>query len=58
MAQIIKGNFYHTKYDRFENIPRGSIQNTGENLLSLVQALSNATELDNTAVRNDPDPYP
>ncbi|XP_017025012.1 endoplasmic reticulum metallopeptidase 1-like [Drosophila kikkawai] len=49
IAQIINGYFYHTKYDRFENIPRGSIQSTGENLLSLVRALSNSTQLANTA---------
>ncbi|XP_017126541.2 endoplasmic reticulum metallopeptidase 1-like isoform X1 [Drosophila elegans] len=49
IAQFINGYTYHTKYDRFANIPRESIQNTGENLLSLVRALSNATELDNTA---------
>ncbi|KAH8290303.1 hypothetical protein KR054_001803 [Drosophila jambulina] len=49
MAQIINGYFYHTKYDRFENIPRGSIQSTGENMLSLVRALSNSTQLTNTA---------
>ncbi|XP_017077578.1 endoplasmic reticulum metallopeptidase 1-like [Drosophila eugracilis] len=49
MAQFINGFCYHTKYDRFANIPRGSIQNTGENLLSLVRDISNATELDNMA---------
>ncbi|KAH8389208.1 hypothetical protein KR200_000755 [Drosophila serrata] len=49
IAQLINGYFYHTKYDRFENIPRGSIQNTGENLLSLVRALSNSTQVENTA---------
>ncbi|XP_016953643.2 endoplasmic reticulum metallopeptidase 1 isoform X1 [Drosophila biarmipes] len=49
IAQFINGFTYHTKYDRFANIPRGSIQSTGENLLSLVRSLSNATELDNTA---------
>ncbi|XP_017053756.1 endoplasmic reticulum metallopeptidase 1 [Drosophila ficusphila] len=49
MAQFINGYDYHTKYDRFTNVPRGSIQNTGDNLLGLVRALSNATELDDTA---------
>ncbi|KAH8254508.1 hypothetical protein KR032_010604, partial [Drosophila birchii] len=49
IAQLINGYYYHTKYDRFENIPRGSIQNTGENMLSLVRALSNSTKLANTA---------
>ncbi|KAH8348253.1 hypothetical protein KR084_005821 [Drosophila pseudotakahashii] len=49
IAQFINGYYYHTKYDRFANIPRGSIQSTGDNLLSLVRSLANATELDNTA---------
>ncbi|KAH8400839.1 hypothetical protein KR009_001396 [Drosophila setifemur] len=47
IAQCINGYTYHTKYDRFANIPRGSIQNTGENVLALVRAFSNATELEN-----------
>ncbi|XP_022228995.2 endoplasmic reticulum metallopeptidase 1-like isoform X2 [Drosophila obscura] len=45
MAQCINGYTYHTKYDRFDVIPRTSIQNTGDNVLSLVRALSNATEV-------------
>ncbi|XP_017105836.3 putative endoplasmic reticulum metallopeptidase 1-A [Drosophila bipectinata] len=45
IAQCINGYTYHTKYDRFSNIPRGSTQNTGENVLALVRALVNATEL-------------
>ncbi|EDV35717.1 uncharacterized protein Dana_GF12334 [Drosophila ananassae] len=46
IAQCINGYTYHTKYDRFSNIPRGSTQNTGDNVLALVRALVNATELD------------
>ncbi|EDW60406.2 endoplasmic reticulum metallopeptidase 1 [Drosophila virilis] len=45
MGQAINGFIYHTKYDRIDVIPRGSIQNTGDNLLSLVRNLANATEL-------------
>ncbi|KAH8270868.1 hypothetical protein KR018_008072 [Drosophila ironensis] len=48
IAQCINGYTYHTKYDLFDNIPRGSIQNTGDNVLALVRGLVNATELDNT----------
>ncbi|XP_034130769.1 endoplasmic reticulum metallopeptidase 1 isoform X1 [Drosophila guanche] len=48
IAQCINGYTYHTKYDRFDVIPRTSIQNTGDNVLSLVRALSNATELHDT----------
>ncbi|XP_017128845.1 endoplasmic reticulum metallopeptidase 1-like [Drosophila elegans] len=46
---VCNGFVYHTKYDRYDVIPRGSIQNTGDNLLGLVRALANAPELaDNT----------
>lgn len=51
MAKFINGFAYHTKYDQFSNIPRGSIQNTGDNLLGLVRSIANSTELDNTEVR-------
>lgn len=44
---MINGYVYHTKYDAMDVIPRGSIQNTGDNILSLVRALSNAPELSN-----------
>lgn len=50
MGQAINGFIYHTKYDRIDVIPRGSIQNTGDNLLSLVRNLANATELHDTEV--------
>ncbi|XP_032586206.1 endoplasmic reticulum metallopeptidase 1 [Drosophila mojavensis] len=45
LGQAINGFIYHTKYDRIDVIPRGSIQNTGDNVLSLVRALANAPEL-------------
>ncbi|XP_017077370.1 endoplasmic reticulum metallopeptidase 1 [Drosophila eugracilis] len=47
IGQCINGFVYHTKYDRFDVIPRASLQNTGDNLLGLVRTLSNATELRN-----------
>ncbi|KAH8297078.1 hypothetical protein KR044_004559, partial [Drosophila immigrans] len=47
MAQCINGFIYHTNYDNIDVIPLGSFQNTGDNVLSLVRALANATELDN-----------
>jgi len=50
MAQNINGYTYHTKYDTYDIIPSDSVQSMGENVLSLVRALSNATELQNTAV--------
>ncbi|XP_034110824.1 endoplasmic reticulum metallopeptidase 1-like isoform X3 [Drosophila albomicans] len=45
MAQCINGYVYHTKYDLIDVIPRGAFQNTGDNILSLVRNLANATEL-------------
>ncbi|XP_016978258.2 endoplasmic reticulum metallopeptidase 1-like isoform X1 [Drosophila rhopaloa] len=49
MAQNINGYTYHTKYDTYDIIPSNSVQSMGENVLSVVRALSNATELENTA---------
>ncbi|KAH8270873.1 hypothetical protein KR018_010625, partial [Drosophila ironensis] len=49
MAQTLNGYVYHTKYDRFNLIPRRTYQLTGENILSLVKALANAEELENPA---------
>ncbi|XP_043072268.1 endoplasmic reticulum metallopeptidase 1 isoform X2 [Drosophila grimshawi] len=48
LAQCINGFVYHTKYDTIDVIPRESLQNTGDNILSLVRGLSNATELYDT----------
>nr|NP_611418.1 uncharacterized protein Dmel_CG10081, isoform A [Drosophila melanogaster]AAF57569.1 uncharacterized protein Dmel_CG10081, isoform A [Drosophila melanogaster]AAY55128.2 RE61138p [Drosophila melanogaster]AOQ11175.1 CG10081-RA [synthetic construct] len=45
IGQCINGFVYHTKYDRIDVIPRAALQNTGDNLLGLVQTLSNASEL-------------
>lgn len=51
MAQCINGFVYHTKYDVIDIIPLESLQNTGDNILSLVRGLANATELHDTEVR-------
>ncbi|XP_064544305.1 endoplasmic reticulum metallopeptidase 1-like [Drosophila montana] len=48
MVQIENGFVYHTKYDVIDVIPRESLQNTGDNILSLVRGLANATELHDT----------
>ncbi|XP_015019250.2 endoplasmic reticulum metallopeptidase 1 isoform X1 [Drosophila mojavensis] len=45
LAQCFNGYVYHTKYDLIDVIPRESLQNTGDNVLSLVRGLANATEL-------------
>lgn len=50
MAQFINGYIYHTKYDLIDVIPRGALQNTGDNMLSLLRGFANATELQDTAV--------
>ncbi|XP_062134527.1 endoplasmic reticulum metallopeptidase 1-like [Drosophila sulfurigaster albostrigata] len=48
MAGVYNGFVYHTKYDRFDVISRASLQNTGENLLSLVRSICNAEEMHDT----------
>ncbi|KAH8348935.1 hypothetical protein KR084_012583, partial [Drosophila pseudotakahashii] len=50
LGQCVNGYVYHTKYDRYDIIPRASIQNTGDNLLGLVKGLANAPELRDTTV--------
>lgn len=50
MAGQYNGFVYHTKYDRFDVISRDSLQNTGENLLSLVRSIGNAEEMHDTKV--------
>nr|XP_017033140.1 endoplasmic reticulum metallopeptidase 1-like [Drosophila kikkawai] len=53
MAQINNGYVYHTVFDAFKVIPGRSVQNTGNNVLALVRAFSNASELYET--ENDDD---
>ncbi|XP_030558014.1 endoplasmic reticulum metallopeptidase 1-like [Drosophila novamexicana] len=48
MVQIENGFVYHTEYDVIDVIPRESLQNSGDNILSLVRGLVNATELHDT----------
>jgi len=40
-AFVKNGWVYHTKYDSIENIPQGSLQNVGTNILALTQTLGN-----------------
>ncbi|XP_025830299.1 endoplasmic reticulum metallopeptidase 1-like isoform X2 [Agrilus planipennis] len=47
MAFVRSGYRYHTKYDGFDNIPLGSFQHVGDNVLSLIKNLVNTTEIDN-----------
>ncbi|ALC41588.1 CG13160, partial [Drosophila busckii] len=53
MAGAYNGYVYHTKYDRFDVISRDSLQNTGENLLSLVRGIGNAPEMYNTEAHSE-----
>lgn len=50
IAQAKNGYVYHTIFDTYQNVPGKSIQNTGNNILSLVQVFSNATELNEIEV--------
>ncbi|EDV36214.1 uncharacterized protein Dana_GF12847 [Drosophila ananassae] len=45
IAQIQNGYVYHTPFDTYEAVPGRAIQNTGNNILALVRAFSNASEL-------------
>ncbi|XP_013111709.2 endoplasmic reticulum metallopeptidase 1 [Stomoxys calcitrans] len=47
-AHSYNGYVYHTKYDNINVIPRGTLQTTGENILSLARALANAPEMEDT----------
>ncbi|XP_023177320.1 endoplasmic reticulum metallopeptidase 1 isoform X1 [Drosophila hydei] len=49
MAYQHNGYVYHTRFDRAEIIPRGSFQNTGDNLLALIREISSAPELEDTS---------
>uniref|UniRef100_A0A1A9W2G4 FXNA-like protease n=1 Tax=Glossina brevipalpis TaxID=37001 RepID=A0A1A9W2G4_9MUSC len=48
MAHQYNGYVYHTRYDRAEIISRNTLQNTGDNVLALVRAIANSTEIENT----------
>ncbi|KAH8386240.1 hypothetical protein KR200_007727, partial [Drosophila serrata] len=53
MAQVNNGYVYHTIFDAYKVIPARSVQNTGNNVLALVRAFSNATELYETESIDD-----
>ncbi|KAM8714031.1 hypothetical protein ACLKA7_014224 [Drosophila subpalustris] len=53
MGQIFNGYIYHTKYDVVDLISHESLQHTGNNVLSLIRGLSNATELNNPQAHNN-----
>lgn len=51
IAQISNGYVYHTEFDNYKAVPRNSLQNTGENVLPMVRAFANASEMYDTEVR-------
>ncbi|KAG6544448.1 hypothetical protein Mapa_014086 [Marchantia paleacea] len=48
---ILKGNVYHTPYDKPEAMVPGSLQARGENLIALVKGFTSAPELKGAAAR-------
>ncbi|KAK6643611.1 hypothetical protein RUM43_005121 [Polyplax serrata] len=48
-AWSTNGYVYHTKFDNVDQIPLGSLQRTGENILALVKGLANAEEMKDAA---------
>lgn len=51
-AHFYNGYVYHTEFDKYNVIPRGTLQNTGDNILSLAKALANAPEMENPEVKS------
>lgn len=49
-AHFYNGYVYHTKFDKYDVIPRGTLQATGDNILSLAKGYSNAPEMEDPNV--------
>lgn len=49
MAHTQNGYVYHSKFDRFNVMPSGTFQTTGDNVLSLARGIANAPEMDDPA---------
>lgn len=47
------GYIQHTTHDDLDTVPMGTLQNTGDNVLALVQAIANENELADAAIVND-----
>lgn len=50
MAFITNGYVYHTEHDKINVMPKGSLQHTGDNVLTLAKCLGNAQELNDIVV--------
>lgn len=46
LAYSYNGYVYHTKYDNFSQIPYGTYQHTGDNVLALSRVMANSEDLD------------
>lgn len=47
IAYVENGYVYHTHYDRVEQIQRGTLQRSGENLLALIYGILTSPEFHN-----------
>ncbi|XP_004535852.1 endoplasmic reticulum metallopeptidase 1 isoform X1 [Ceratitis capitata] len=47
IAYTYNGYVYHTQFDRFNVLTKGSLQNTGDNVLHLARSIANAPEMEN-----------
>uniref|UniRef100_A0A034VAS1 FXNA-like protease n=2 Tax=Bactrocera dorsalis TaxID=27457 RepID=A0A034VAS1_BACDO len=52
LAYAYNGYVYHTKFDSFSVFPKASLQNTGDNVLSLAKSIGNSPEMRNTMTSN------
>lgn len=50
MAYVYNGYVYHTEFDSFSVFPKASLQNTGDNVLSLAKSVGNAPEMGSATV--------
>uniref|UniRef100_A0A0A1WZ70 FXNA-like protease n=1 Tax=Zeugodacus cucurbitae TaxID=28588 RepID=A0A0A1WZ70_ZEUCU len=57
LAYVYNGYVYHTEFDSFTVFPKASLQNTGDNVLSLAQAIGNAPEMRKAMSNNDQPEY-
>lgn len=57
LAHIRNGFVYHTAYDGIENIDKGSLQSTGDNLMGLLEELDGRKEIDGNSNENSGEKY-
>lgn len=52
-AHAMNGYRYHTKYDHINYLSMDVLQNTGDNMLALIETIANSQELHDTAAHKD-----